>query len=68
MKIESMKDLIGKEVKIYPGDTYLKWGVILDMNEHGVLFRISKSYCDTFKVGSIRFISYSARLTFAYEN
>ncbi len=61
-----LNDLIGQEVKIYPGDTYKKWGRIIDINDNGVLFQITKSECVNYEVGSIRFISYSANLSFAY--
>jgi hypothetical protein len=66
--ILDLNDLIGEEVQIYPGDTYQKWGDIIDINNNGVLFKITKSETSDYKVGSIRFISYSANLNFAYNN
>jgi hypothetical protein len=66
--IEQYKnELIGKEVRIYPGDTYKKQGVILDINDHGVLFRITY-YAGSdhqYRIGKKHFISYSASLIFA---
>jgi hypothetical protein len=63
-----MNDLIGKEVQIYPGDTYSKWGRIIEINDNGVLFEITNAdkQCIGYPIGSYRFISYSANLTFKY--
>ena len=59
-------DLIGKEVKIYPGDSYKKTGIIEEMNDCGVLFRITSYSGDdgNYEVGQLRFISYSSNLNF----
>ena len=60
-----MKELIGKEARIYPSDTYAKYGKILEITDNGVLFLITKS--DTparYTVGKKRFISFSAKLNF----
>lgn len=62
-----LNDLIGQEVKLYPGDTYSKWAKILDIADNGILFEITRSNCENYKVGTIRFISYSANLTFEYK-
>lgn len=59
-----MSDMIGKEVQIYPGDTYRKWGRIVDIKDYGVLFQITKSEAPDYEVGSYRFISFSAKLSF----
>ncbi len=66
--IIGMEDLIGEEVQIYPGDTYKKWGRIIDVTDNGVLFEITRSQAADYSVGSIRFISFSANLNFAYNN
>lgn len=68
--IIGLEDLIGEEVQIYPGDTYSKWGRIIEITDKGVLFEITKAEKgeNSYVVGSIRFISYSANLTFAYNN
>jgi hypothetical protein len=65
-----MQDLVGKEVQIYPGDTYKKWGIVLEVNDNGMLFRITKAEggAPSYSPGSIRFISYSANLNIAYNN
>ncbi len=65
-----MNDLIGKEVQIYPGDSYSKWGIIREINDNGVLFEITRAdrEAKSYKVGSLRFIAYSANLTFSYNN
>jgi succinate dehydrogenase flavin-adding protein (antitoxin of CptAB toxin-antitoxin module) len=62
-----MKEFIGKEVKIYPGDTYDKYGKILEITDQGVLFLITRSEEKSnrgYTVGKKRFISFSARLSF----
>lgn len=68
MEITCMNDLIGKEVQIYPADTYSKWGRIIEINDNGVLFEITDAdeRCTGYPIGSYRFISYSANLTFKY--
>ena len=66
--IVGLEDLIGEEVQIYPGDTYKKWGRIIEVTDKGVLFEITRSEAHDYSVGSIRFISYSANLNFAYNN
>ena len=66
--IVGLEDLIGEVVQIYPGDTYKKWGRIIEVTEKGVLFEITRSEAHDYSVGSIRFISYSANLNFAYNN
>ena len=66
--IIGLEDLIGEEVQLYPGDTYKKWGRIIEVTDKGVLFEITRSGDQDFSVGSIQFISYSANLNFAYNN
>jgi hypothetical protein len=63
-----VKDLIGKEARIYPNDHYSKQGVIMDINDNGVLFKITQSQkadINKLVVGSLHFISYSANLSFS---
>ena len=66
--INRIVDLVGKEVQIYPGDTYEKWGTIVEINNEGILFQITKADkgASTYEVGSYRLISYSANLIFKY--
>jgi hypothetical protein len=59
---------LNKEVQIYPGDTYSKFGVVKDINENGVVFEITRSEAQQYRVGDIVFISYSNNLTFKLPN
>jgi hypothetical protein len=57
-----------KVVKIYPNDTYYKYGKVLDIDNNGVIFEIVKCHEDSgYKVGEIVWISFSCRLTFKLE-
>lgn len=64
------ESFIGKEVKIYPGDTYKKRGILTEINEYGFLFKIT--YADDnayYKVGESVFISRANMLTLTlHEN
>jgi hypothetical protein len=64
-KPKTLADLVGKEVRIYPGDTRAKTGVIESITEQGVLFTIKTSQCPSYKVGTLHFIAFSGRLDFA---
>jgi hypothetical protein len=56
---------LGKEVQIYPGDSYSKFGIITDITEQGVVFKITQASDRTeYKKGEIVFIAFSSRLTF----
>lgn len=59
-------DLIGKTVLIYPGDSDRKEGKIIDIDDNGILFVITKysGKNDQYIVGKRRYISFSARLSF----
>lgn len=66
-----MKDTyLNKEVQIYPGDTYSKFGIVRDINENGVVFEITRAErgASQYKVGNIYFIAYSNNLTFKLTN
>lgn len=61
-----MTHLVGREVAIFPGDTYKKQGIILEVYEHGILFEIT-SYTgsdNVYIVGKQHYLAFSARLTF----
>lgn len=58
------KTFLNKEVQIYPGDTYDKYGIVKDINQAGVIFEITKSSAYNFVPGTIRFISWSYNLHF----
>ena len=71
MTYSYMENMIGKEVVIYPGDTYQKRGIIEEITEAGVLFKITAApeyvnykKCNQYVVGTLHFISFSAKLTF----
>ena len=55
---------LNKEVQIYPGDTYSKFGIVKDINENGVVFEITRSQAHQYSVGDIVFIAFSNNLTF----
>jgi hypothetical protein len=59
-----ISELIGKEVQLYPGDTYSKYGIIEDWNEQGILIKITNSKSEAFKVGKIYYLSHSKNLNF----
>ena len=70
-QIADKKDLqksewIGKEVQIYPGDTYSKFGKIVGMSDAGVTFLITdaKDGDREWVKGKHKFVSYSAKLSF----
>ena len=67
MQEQYKKELIGKEVKIYPGDSNKKRGIILDIDDKGVLFQITyySNNDGQYQVGKKHYISFEARLTFA---
>ena len=56
---------VNKIVQIYPSDTYSKFGEIIAMSSEGVTFKCVDAHSQSgWKVGEIRFISYSAKLSF----
>ena len=64
--LKVMKEMfLGKVVQIYPGDTYSKWGKVIDINDKGVLFDVVKVQreCDGWCKG-MRFITWNNRLSF----
>ncbi len=67
--MEYMKEkFLNKEVQIYPGDTYHKYGIVRDINEGGVVFEITRSTADDYKPGALVFIAWSGRLIFELVN
>ena len=64
--MSSLNEMVGKEVIIYPGDTYKKKGIIKDVTKEGVLFLITEAhkYSTTYVVGALHFISFSSKLSF----
>ncbi len=60
-----LKDFIGKEVQIYPGDTHSKFGIVTDITDQGVVFKITEaSEKSDYKKGDIVFIAFSNKLNF----
>lgn len=56
---------VGKEVKIYPGDSESKFGIVKAVNEHGVMFEITQGdRSGQYQVGKLHYIAFSARLNF----
>lgn len=56
--------LIGKEVRLYPSDTYKKIALINDINDLGFTFEILESEDPRFKIGSIYFYSHAKPIIF----
>ena len=60
-----LSTFLGKEVQIYPGDSYTKFGIITDITEQGVVFKITQASERTeYKRGDVVFIAFSSKLTF----
>jgi hypothetical protein len=62
-----LKDFIGKEVQIYPGDTHSKFGIVTDITDQGVVFKITEarwSERSDYKKGDTVFIAFSNKLNF----
>ena len=61
-----LKKYIGRTIQLYPGDTYAKFGELVNVDDNGILLKITKVDRDerTYKVDNVYFISFSSRLTF----
>lgn len=58
-----LHELMGKEVKLFPTDTYDKFGVLEDCNGFGMLFRITRAHeKSTLRVGQTYYVSHSTPL------
>lgn len=60
---------VGKQVRLYPGDTYSKYAVITDVDDLGWTFKITKSSDrngDNWKVGQSYFIGHSHTVIFEF--
>lgn len=74
--MNSISDFVGKTVSIYPGGSWHREGVVLEVNPAGVLFKITQVCNPEFggrdeghtyngwTVGKTIFIAFSAELTF----
>ena len=58
---------IGKRIRLYPADTYTKYGIIQNIDEYGWTIKITESRCPSFEAGKEYFISHSKNFTFAFE-
>jgi hypothetical protein len=59
---------IGKAIQIYPGDSYSKFGIIIDVDDLGWTIKVTKSLdkLGTFEEGKEYFISHSKPFTFKF--
>ena len=56
---------VGKDVQVYPNDTYKKIAKVLDINDAGVTFLVTESADPRgWPVNSTRFVAFSASLSF----
>jgi len=62
--MKQLSDFLGKEVQLYPRDTYEKYAILLEYNEHGYMFKITKSKEVTYKEGDIIFINHATNVIF----
>lgn len=63
-----MNELVNCHAQIFPTDPRVKFGTIMGVFDAGVLFKITMSEDMHYKVGEVRFIAFSAGLTFAIHN
>ena len=63
---KKLNDLIGKEVVIYPGDTYKKTGIIQEISQIGILFLITsyEGKDRQYVVNKLHFIGFGSNCTF----
>lgn len=67
MNLEKMKEIyLCKEVQLYPNDNISKYGIIEDINSHGIIIKITEVDMPSvsYKVGDVTFISFMNNLTF----
>ena len=60
---------IGKEIQLYPGDTYKKYGIIENVDDLGWTIRITdmqEGYSSSYKIGDRVFISHSKPCNFRF--
>jgi hypothetical protein len=62
-------EYIGKEIQLYPGNTYKKWGIIKDVDDLGWTIKITdteEDYNSQYKIGDTIFISHSKPFSFRF--
>ena len=67
VELNKLKEVyLGKEVHLYPNDSISKYGIIEDINDKGIIIKITEvgSQHTSHKVDDIYFISFSNNLTF----
>ena len=57
---------VDKQIRLYPSDTYAKYGIITRVDDLGWTIKITKSNCKDFKVGQEYFISHSKNFIFEF--
>lgn len=60
------ENYIGKEIQLYPGDTYKKWGIIEDVDNLGWTIKITDTENDKYRIGDRIFISHSKMFIFRF--
>ncbi len=66
-ELDKMREIyLGKEVQLYPNDSVAKYGIIEDINPHGIVIKITEVDIPlaTYKVGSVIFLSFTDKLIF----
>jgi hypothetical protein len=67
MEAKSKNFYIGKEIQLYPQDTYKKFGVVTLMDEAGFVVKITKAHEKSgYEVNKEYFFSHSAGLKFKF--
>jgi hypothetical protein len=63
---KGLKSFIGKEVQLYPGDTYKKFAIIESVDEFGVTLKITEgdSRSKLYQVNDIIFFNHAKKLSF----
>lgn len=62
------ENYIGKEIQLYPGDSYKKWGIIENVDDLGWTIKITdvEGYGSEYKIGNTIFISHSTPFRFKF--
>jgi len=58
-------DFIGKEVRLFPGDTHYKFAILINIDEYGYTFKITECHINgDYTVGQIVFFNHSCKVNF----
>lgn len=67
MDTKILTSLIGKEIQLYPGDTYPRWGIIKEVDDVGFSIKITKADARSiFKVGSTYFMTHGDKIVLKF--